>query len=73
MWKFDIEYQPGKSNSFSDAVSHKSNKYAEVASLGLMGEEDFLEESFITGIADDVDRFFAVTWDQVREESLVYP
>ena len=54
MWKFDIEYQPGKSNFFSDAVSRKPNKYAEVASLGLRGEEDLLEESYVTAIADDV-------------------
>ena len=73
MWKFDIEYQPGKSNFFSDAVSRKPNKYAEVASLGLMGEEDLLEESYVTAIADDVDRFVAVTWERVREESLVDP
>ena len=73
MWKFDIEYQPGKSNFFSDAVSRKPNKYAEIASLGLMGEEDLLEESYVTAIADDVDRFVAVTWERVREESLVDP
>ena len=73
MWKFDIEYRPGKSNSFSDAVSRKPNSYAELASSNLMGLEDKLEDSFVTSIADDVDRFFVVTWERVKEETLVDP
>ena len=73
MWKFDIEYQPGKSNHFSDAVSRYPNEYTEVASAGLMGEVYVIEDCFIASITEDVDRFFAVTIDHVREKSLVDP
>ena len=71
MWKFDIEYQPGKNNYFSDAVSRNPSKYAEIASASLMNEGDVEEEILIAGIIDEVDKFFAVTWERVKLESKV--
>ena len=35
MWRFDIEYQPGKSNTVSDALSRYPNRFAELASLAM--------------------------------------
>ena len=50
-----MEYQRGCSNPFVDAMSRKSNKYAELASCSLMSEEDEAEASFIMGIASELD------------------
>ena len=69
MWRFQIEYQPGKRNSFSDAVSRNPSRYAEIASAALMHEGDIEEESMIASISDEVDKFFAVTWERVKSES----
>ena len=69
MWRFDIEYRPGKLNSFADAVSRKPNSYAEIASASLMHHDDILEESLVASIFDDMDKFFAVTLDRVKSES----
>ena len=64
MWKFDIEYQPGKLNSFSDAISRNPSRYAEMASTSIMHDSEIDEESLIAGIFDEMDKFFAVTWEQ---------
>jgi len=68
MWRFEIEYRPGKLNYFADAVSRKPNSYAEAASASLMHHDDILEESIVASIFEDVNRFFAVTLDLVRSE-----
>jgi hypothetical protein len=70
MWRFNIAYMPGRNNAFSDATSRHPNKYAEVASLSMRNEEDLQEEAIVAGIIDDVDKFFAITWERVRTESL---
>lgn len=69
MWRFDIEYKPGKTNAFSDALSRYPNRYAEIASTSLMNDSDFEEECLIAGIFSELDKFFAVTWERVRSES----
>jgi len=69
MWQYQIEYQPGKKNYVADAVSRRPNKFAEVASISMQGEEDILEEQLIAGIGTDLDKFYAVTWDMVKSES----
>ncbi len=69
MWKFEIEYQPGKHNSFSDAISRNPSRYAETASATMMHDGDVEEETLIAGILDEMDKFFAVTWERVKSES----
>ena len=73
MWSFETEYQRGCSNPFADAMSRKPNRYAELASCSLMSREDTAEMSFISGIASELDTFFAVTWSRVKAESLKDP
>ena len=71
MWRFEIEYRPGKLNSFADAVSRNPNKYAEVAACtSLMHQNDIEEESLVAGIFDDLEKFFAVTLKRVKAESI---
>ena len=71
MWQFEIEYRPGKLNSFADAVSRNPNKYAEVsASTSLVHQNDIEEESLVAGIFDDLEKFFAVTLKRVKAESI---
>ena len=70
MWRFDIEYRPGKLNSFADAVSRNPNRYAEIAaSTSPMHQDDIEEDSLVAGIFDDLGKFFAVTLERVKAES----
>ena len=69
MWQFTIEYQPGKDNPFADAASRHPNRHAELASISMMSSQDFDEELFIAGIGNEVEKFFAVTWERVQAES----
>ena len=69
MWRFDMEYQPGKTNAFSDAVWRYPNEYTEIASASLVDDVNSEEESIIAGIFSELDKFFAVTWERVRSES----
>jgi len=69
MWHFDIEYQRGEKNPFADAMSRHPNKYAERASNSMMSSDDFVEESIVSGLHDEAEQFFAVTWERVQEES----
>ena len=69
MWRFRIIYRPGSKNDFSDAISRHPNPYAELASLAMQSDEDRLEESLIAGIAYDIEKFFAITWERVVAES----
>ena len=69
MWKFDIEYQPGKQNLFADAASRHPNKHAELASAAMMSEDDCTEELTIAGVRNEIESFFAVTWEPVQAES----
>ena len=70
MWRFEIEYKPGKQNLFADATSRHPNQYAELASATLRSEDNRLEETILAGITNDVEKFFAVTWSKVRDESI---
>ena len=70
MWRFDIEYQPGKLNYASDALSRYPNEYAETASLSMLSPQDFEEESIVASIGNDLKNLFAVTLERVHEESL---
>ena len=69
MWRFEIEYQRGSSNTFADAMSRNPSGYAEIASLSMMSELDKEEAAYITGVALEADTFFAVTWEKVQSES----
>lgn len=68
-WRFEIEYQPGKSNHASDALSRYPNRYSELASLSLQSEEDQEEELIIARIGTELHDFFSVTLDCVAEAS----
>ena len=61
MWRFEIEYQRGSSNTFADAMSRNPSGYAEIASLSMMSELDKEEAAYITGVALEADTLFAVT------------
>jgi hypothetical protein len=69
MWKFKMEYQPGVHNHVADAVSRRPNRFAELASIDMQEDEDLMEELIVAGIGNDLDRFYAVTWDVVKEAS----
>ena len=69
MWRFNIEYQSGKKNEFADAMSRHPNLFAELASIAMQSENDLKEELVVAGISSDIDRFFAVTWERVVDES----
>ena len=61
MWRFQIKYQPGVQNYVADAVSRRPSKHPEM--------EDRMEEMLVAGIANDLDKFYAITWDVVNSES----
>ena len=69
MWKFNMEYQPGVHNHVADAVSRRPNRFAELASINMQEDDDLMEELIVAGIGNDLDRFYAVTWDVVKEAS----
>lgn len=70
MWRFEIEYRPGKLNTFADAVSRKPNRQPETAaSTFLTHQNDIEEDSLVAGIFDDLGKFFAVTLERVKAES----
>ena len=69
MWQFQIEYQPGKTNNVADAISRRPNKFAETASIDMQGEGDAIEEILVAGVGNDLDKFFAITWETVQAES----
>jgi len=69
MWRFQIEYQPGKTNNAADAISRHPNKYAEMASIAMQGDGDHMEAALVAGIGSDLDKFFAITWEIVQAES----
>ena len=69
MWHFDIEYQRGEKNPFADAMSRHPNKHAERASSSMMSRDDLMEESIVSGLHAEAEKFFAVTWERVQEES----
>ena len=69
MWRFDIEYKPGKQNLVADATSRHPSKYTESASIMMQTEEDRMEESIVAGVSNDVEKLFAVTWEKVKAES----
>ena len=71
LWKFDIEYKPGKQIKFADATSrHPISSYAELASLGLRSPEDLEESMIIASLKQQVSDFYAITWELVKEASL---
>ena len=66
MWRFTIEYQPGASNPFADAMSRHPNKYAELASASMMSTYDSEEAAYSSGVASETEKLFAVTWEKVK-------
>jgi len=73
MWQFQIEYQPGITNHVADAVSRRPNRYSELSSVNMQEPDDIMEELLIAGIGKDMDRFYAITWDTVKSESVNDP
>ena len=69
MWRFTIEYQPGASNPFADAMSRHPNKYAELASASMMSTYDSEEAAYSSGVASETEKLFAVTWEKVKAVS----
>ena len=69
MWRFDIEYQPGKSNTVSDALSRYPNRFAEIASLAMSSDGDREEETIVAAVGKELNNFFAVTLERVEEAS----
>ena len=69
MWKFDIEYHPGKFNATSDALSRNPNQYAETASMVMQPEGDELEGLIIAALEYDLQKFSAITLQRVGEFS----
>ena len=69
MWKFDIEYQPGKKNYVADAVSRHPNRGEELCSIIMSTEEDLIEETVVPSVGGEMDSFFAITWKRVQAES----
>ena len=69
MWRFEIEYQPGKSNVVSDALSRYPNRYSELASLAMQSDRDGDEEMIIARIGIEMKEFFSVTLERVEEAS----
>ena len=68
LWKFHIEYKPGKQIKFADATSRHS--YAELASLGLLNPKDLEESMIIASLKQQVSDFYVITWELVKEASL---
>ena len=68
-WRFEIQYQPGKSNNASDALSRYPNEYAELASLAMQSDGDFEEEMIVAIIGKEMEEFFSITLDLVAEAS----
>ena len=69
MWKFDIEYQPGKKNHVADAMSRHPNRSEDLCSNIMSSEEDLIEETIVASIGGEMNMFFAVTWNIVQSES----
>ena len=52
-------------------LSHATQqKYAEIASIDLQGDGDHAETVLVAGIGNDMDKFFAVTWEMIQSESI---
>ena len=65
LWDFHILHRPGKQNQFADAMSRRPNQYAELASLQLMSEGDVVEGMIAAAISQEMEGFFAVSWDRI--------
>lgn len=73
-WRFEIVHQPGKDNHVADATSRHPtgsvSDYAELANIGLQTTHDDLETAMIAAIHQDANKAVAITWQQVKEETL---
>ena len=63
MWWFEVHYLPGKQNACSDALSRNPS------TSSVVEEDNTQEESLMAGISNELDQFFAVTWERVKTES----
>ena len=68
-WRFEIQYQRGKTNPFADAMSRHPNSFAELASVAMMTDHDRQEESYVLGTINEAERMFAITWENIKIES----
>ena len=85
MWRFDVEYMPGKSNHFSDATSqhpttHEQDETPCISNSSILNclcltsdEEDDMEASLTSVAANSTVNLRAVTWHAVRQETLKDP
>jgi hypothetical protein len=69
MWRFEVQYQKGADNPCADAMSRYPNAYAELASAAMMSEFDLEEAHYVGGVLEEAEKFFRVTWDDVKSET----
>ena len=69
MWRFEVQYQKGADNPCTDAMFRYSNAYAELASAAMMSEFDVEEAHYVGGVIEEAEKFFRVTWDDVKSET----
>ena len=66
MWRFQIEYQPGKDNSTSDALSRYPLNHSSLSCCSLQSEPDFEEEMIVSAIATELYNHVSITRETVR-------
>ena len=64
----DISYIPGILDPLFDAISRQPACYAEITSSSLISAIDREEEDIIAGAFNNVNKFFAVTFERVKAE-----
>ena len=69
MWRFEVQYQKGVNNTCADAMSRYPSAYAELASAAMMSESDIEESHYVSGVMEEAEKLFRVTWDDVKSET----